>query len=66
MERLFERLLLPVDRLLDLLLLPVDRLLDRLLRSVDLDLLLPLAVGERLRERFFLAGVRDLDLRALV
>lgn len=51
---------------MDRLLLPTDRLFDLLLLSVDLDRLLPLSVVERLWERFFLAGVRDLDLRALV
>lgn len=44
----------------------MDLLFDRLLRSADLDLLLARAVTERLRERLFLAGERDLDLRVLV
>lgn len=33
---------------------------------MDLDLLLPLALGERVRDRLLRAGERDLDLRILV
>lgn len=71
-ERLLERLPLAGDLLFDRLLLdlfplPGERLFDRLLRSVDLERLLPpRAAAERLRERLFLAGERDLDLRVLV
>lgn len=63
-ERDLDRLLLSPD--LDLFFRPVERLLDRLLLSVDLDLLLPLALGERVRDRLLRIGVRDLDRRVLV
>ena len=63
-ERDLDRLLLSPD--LDLFLRPVERLLERLLLSVDLDLLLPLALGERVRDRLLRVGVRDLDRRILV
>lgn len=63
-ERDLDRLLLSAD--LDLFLRPVERLLDRLFLSVDLDLLLPLALGERERDRLLRAGERDLERRILV
>lgn len=59
-----DRLPLPPD--LDLFLRPVERLLERLILSVDLDLLLPRALGERVRDRRFRVGERDLDRRILV
>lgn len=40
--------------------------MDRLLLSADLDLLLPRAAGERVRDRLLRAGERDFDLRILV
>lgn len=56
----------PLSPDLDLFLRPVERLLDRLFLSVDLDLLLPLAFGERERDRLLRVGERDLDRRTLV
>lgn len=40
--------------------------MERLFLSVDLDLLLPRALGERERDRFLRAGERDLDRRILI
>lgn len=61
MERDLDLLPLSPDR--DLFLRPVERLLDRLLLSVDLDLLLPRALGDRDLDRLLRAG--DLDRRVL-